>query len=191
MAVGERLYTAAEFEQFADSSENVDRLLELVNGEIVEKMSTEDHAMCATNILTPLANFAHPRKLGRVLMEVRYRRQGDDYNARIPDISFSSAKRPIIKRGSVPELPDFAIEVQSPDQSLKALREKAHYFLANGTRLFWLVIPGKQLVEVYTATDEQVLDVNDTLSGGDVLPEFTLAVKDIFSDPMEESEAHA
>ncbi|MEO8398040.1 MAG: Uma2 family endonuclease, partial [Chloroflexota bacterium] len=121
-------------------------------------------------------------------IEVRYRQPGDERNAFIPDMSFSSAKRPIIKQGSVPQMPDLAIEILSPHQSLKTLREKAHYFLANGARLFWLVIPEKQLVEVYTPTDEFVLDVNDTLSGGDVLPEFTLPVRNIFRDPMEETE---
>ena len=186
MAIEEHLYTVEEFERLADSSENAKRLLELVNGEIIEKMPTEDHGICTVNISTPLAGFAHPRKLGRLAVEVRYRQPGDEYNARIPDISFSSAKRPIVKRGSVPELPDLAVEIQSPDQSLKLLREKARYFLANGTRLFWLVIPEKRLVEVYSPTDEYVLNVDDTLSGGDVLPEFTLAVRDIFRDPLEE-----
>lgn len=186
MAIGEQLYTVEAFEELADAPENVERLLELVNGEIIEKMPTEDHGVITLNISTPLVNFAHPRKLGRVAVEVRYRKPGDDYNARIPDVSFSSAKRPIVKEGSVPELPDLAVEVQSPKQSLKALREKARYFVSNGTKLFLLVIPSKQLVEVYTPDSEEMLTIDDTLSGGDVLPGFTLAVRDIFRDPLED-----
>lgn len=186
MAVGEHLYTVEAFEQFADASENVERLLELVNGEIIEKMPTEDHGIITINISTPLATFAHSRKLGRVAVEVRYRTPNDDYNARIPDVSFSSAKRPIVKQGSVSELPDLAVEVQSPNQSLKALREKARYFVSNGTKLFWLVIPSKQIVEIYTPDNEDVLKIDDTLSGGDVLPEFSLPVRDIFRDPLED-----
>jgi len=117
---------------------------------------------------------------------VRYHTPGDDYNARIPDVSFSSAKRPIVKQGSVPELPDLAVEIQSPNQSLKSLREKARYFVGNGTKLFWLIIPNKQIVEIYTPDSEDVLKADDTLSGGDVLPEFSLAVRDIFRDPLED-----
>ncbi len=186
MAVGEHLYTVATFEQMADSAENVERLLELVNGEIIEKMPTEDHGIIAVNISSALVNFAHPRKLGRVAVEVRYRKPEDDYNARIPDVSFSSSKRPIVKQGSVPELPDLAVEVQSPNQSLKSLREKARYFVGNGTKLFWLVIPGKHIVEIYTPDSEDVLNIDDTVSGGDVLPEFSLPVRDIFRDPLED-----
>ncbi len=186
MAIGEQLYTVEAFEELADSAENVERLLELVNGEIVEKMPTEDHGMIVSNFVLALGNFAHPRKLGRVVAEVRYRKAGDNYNARIPDVSFSSAKRPIVKEGSVPELPDLAVEVQSPKQSLKVLREKARYFVSSGTKLFLLVIPSKQLVEVYTPDSEEVLTIDDTFSGGDVLPGFTLPVRDIFRDPLED-----
>lgn len=40
--------------------------------------------------------------------------------------------------------------------------------------------PKKRLIEVLTPTDRHLLTVDDTLSGGDVLPGFTLAVRDIF-----------
>jgi Uma2 family endonuclease len=64
------------------------------------------------------------------------------------------------------------------------MREKARYYLAHGTRLVWLVIPEKWLIEVYAPDDEQVLDGNDTLTGREVLPDFTLPVRDVFADPM-------
>ena len=92
MSVKQHLLTVEEFEQYADSPENAERLLELVNGEIVEKpMSTEEHGVITGNIYGPLWNFVNPRKLGRVVVEVRYRKPGDQHNARIPDIAFSSA----------------------------------------------------------------------------------------------------
>jgi Uma2 family endonuclease len=186
MAIEHRLYTVKEFEQIADSPENVERRLELVNGEIVEKpMPTEEHGVITGNIYGPLWNFVNPRKLGRVVIEVRYRKPDDQHNARIPDIAFSSAKRPLVKQGSVPEMPDLAVEVLSPDQSLKELREKARYFLANGTKLVWLVIPEKRLIEVYTPDKEEVLTEIDTLEGDNVLPGFSMAVRDVFADPME------
>jgi Uma2 family endonuclease len=185
MAVERRLYTVDEFEQYADAPENANRLLELVEGEIREKMPTEQHSICAGNIFTPLAAFAHPKKLGRVTFEVRHRKPDDKRNALIPDVSFNSAKRPIVERGSVPELPDLVVEVKSPDDSLKELRDKMHYYIANGVKIGWLVIPEKRLIEVYTAEIEDVLTENDTLTGGDVLPGFTLPVRDVFADPLE------
>ena len=48
--------------------------------------------------------------------------------------------------------------------------------------MVWLIFPEKRLVEVYQPeADIEILNENDTLNGGDVLPGFTLAVKDIFA----------
>ena len=77
-------------------------------------------------------------------------------------------------------MPDLAVEVKSPDDSLSKLREKAAYYLANGTLLAWLVYPKKRLVIVLTPDSEEILTEDDTLDGGDVLPGFTLPVRDIF-----------
>jgi Uma2 family endonuclease len=177
-----RYYTVEEFEQIADSEDNRERLLELIDGEIVEKVPTERHGMVTGNIYGPLWMHVKLTRAGRVVMEVRYRKPEDRHNARIPDIAFTAGNRPVVERGTVPQMPDLAVEVRSPDDSLKKLREKARYYLANGTRLVWLVIPEKRLVEVYSPDDEQVLTEADVLSGGDVLPGFSLPVKAIFED---------
>lgn len=181
----QRLYTVDEFEQIADSPAYAERLLELIDGEMVEKVPTQEHGMITGNIYGPLWNFVQQRRNGRVVMEVRHRMPHDQRNARIPDISFTGGNKPIVKKGTVPHMPDLAVEVESPDDSLKEMREKARYYLANGTWLVWLVIPEKRFVEVYTPDVEEVLTENDTLSGRDVLPEFVLAVRDIFTDTAE------
>ncbi len=185
MIFEDRVYTAEEFEAFADSGENSEWLLELVNGKVEEKFMTEEEGVITATLGAQFYNFVMPRKLGRVGVEIRYRHPEDKYNARIPDVSFSSAKTEVTRRGSTPVFPDLAIEIKSPDDSLMKLRDKAHFFLLNGTKMFWIVIPSKQLVEVYTAEEESIYTAEDTLSGGDVLPEFTLAVKDIFNDPID------
>ena len=75
----------------------------------------------------------------------------DRHNARLPDIAFTSRERalPIVSKGAVQQMPDSAIEIQSPNDSLKKLRAKATYYLANGARLVWLVLTEKRLVEIY------------------------------------------
>lgn len=66
MVLQERLYTVYEFEQLADTPENADRLLELVNGEVVEKVPTEEHGVIALKFGSRILFFVEPRKLGRV-----------------------------------------------------------------------------------------------------------------------------
>lgn len=180
----ERLYTVPEFEDLLSQPENQDRLLELINGEIVEKMPTEEHGEIQAIIVAALIAFVLPRKLGRVGVEVRHRMPIDDANSRLPDVSFIAGNRPRVTEGSVPQMPDLAVEIKSPDDSLKKLIDKAHYYMANGTRLVWIVDPAKRLVIVLTPDDEEILLDGETLTGGDVLPGFTLPLHDIFTDPL-------
>ncbi|MDX1993156.1 MAG: Uma2 family endonuclease [bacterium] len=184
MTIEQRLYTVEEFEAIAALPENADHRLELINGEIVEKLPTEEHGICATNILGPLWNWNQQAKQGRVGMEIRYRKPDDRYNARLPDISFSRARRPIVTKGSVPELPDLAIEVKSPDDTVKEMRDKAAYYLANGVTLVWLVFPEQRIVEVYKADAQHILTEKDVLAADDLLPGFSLPVRDVFADPL-------
>jgi Uma2 family endonuclease len=182
MAVQSKPYTVDEFEQLLALPENRDRLLELINGEIVEKMPTEEHGIIVLRIGSRLLIFVDLNKLGRVGVEIRHRNPDDRYNDRLPDISFTAdTTSPVVKKGAVLRFPDLAVEVKSPDDSYRQMREKAAYYLANGVKLVWLVYPEKQIVEVYRADgDIQILTGEDTLDGGDVLPGFSMVVRTIF-----------
>ena len=64
------------------------------------------------------------------------------------------------------------------------MREKADYYLRNGSRLVWLFFTDSQTVEVRTIQGSKIsaitLGLDDTLDGGDVLPGFEVAVREIF-----------
>lgn len=180
----ERLYTIEEFEALLAQPENIERLLELIDGEIIEKMPTEEHGEIALLIGAALLAFVRANNLGRVGVEVRHRMPQDQRNSRLPDVSFIAGQRPRVTEGSVPQMPDLAIEVKSPDDSLKGLRERAQYYLLNGTRLVWLFDPAKRYVITLTADDEQIFLEHEALDGGDVLPGFSLPLADIFGDPL-------
>lgn len=80
-----------------------------------------------------------------------------------------------------PVPPDLAVEVRSPTDRVRTLRVKAERYLELGTALVWLVFPEDQTVEVYTAdSDVQVFRVGDVLTGGALLPGFTLPVQAVF-----------
>ncbi len=182
MVVHDRLYTVNEYESFIAKPNHQERLFELVHGEIVEKLPTEEHGVIAANIVTEIKIYLKQHPIGRVAVEARYRIPTDEHNSRLPDVSFTSSERtlPLVKKGAVPQMPDLAIEIKSPDQSFKEMREKADYYLANGSRMVWVVYPEKHLVEVHEADDFEILTEQDVISGGEVLPDFTLAVNEIF-----------
>jgi len=74
-----------------------------------------------------------------------------------------------------PLCPDFIVELRSPSDSLKDLREKMQDYINNGTRLGWLINRQNQQVEIYRSGKEpEILDNPTTLSGEDVLLNFIL-----------------
>jgi Uma2 family endonuclease len=187
MEARQLLYTVEEFEKIADAPENSERLLELIDGEIVEKAPTELQGIIVAMIARWLLNFIITHKIkGRVATEARHRVPKDKRNARLPDVSYRAGSQPIVTKGSVLEMPDLAVEVKSPDDAWKDLRAKARYYLANGAKLVWLVEPVRRFVEVYSPDDEQVLFEGDMLNGGVVLPGFEMPVSAIFEDTAAE-----
>lgn len=174
--------SVSDFDKFCAS--HTDGLYELVNGQIIEKSTAEEHSLIAGNIFAELRAFVKANDLGRVAFEVRRQMPDDDHNARLPDVEFTSKDRllPVVREGAVPQMPDLAVEIKSPSDTYIGLREKAIYYLKNGSQLVWLVYPSKQQVEVHTADSVHTLDIDDTLDGGDILPNFTLAVKDVFAE---------
>ncbi len=183
MAVQKQLVTIEDFEQFIALPENSDRLFELIDGEIVEKMSTEEHGIIAAKIVAEFVFYLKTNPIGRAGVEVRHRISEDRRNDLIPDVSFISSERAlaVTKKGAVPLMPDLVVEIKSPDDSPLKMREKALYYLKNGSRMVILTFPDRRQLEVHTEESVITLGIDDTLDGGDVLPGFTLPVKDIFT----------
>jgi Uma2 family endonuclease len=172
-----------EFEAYIERPENADRLLELINGEIIEKVPTEEHGTIVLRIAAPMLYFVDAHKLGRVTTEGLHRLPDDPLNAVLPDLSFRcNPGSPVVRKGAVPVMPDLAVEVQSPSQSDQFMADKAAYYLAHGCRMVWLAFAAKRTVAVHRPGQIDTFGMDDTLDGGDVLPGFKLRVSDIFKE---------
>jgi len=180
----EKLYTAEEFEAFLDRPENKDKRFELIHGEIIPKMPTQLHALIVMLLGHALMLYLTEHPLGWVFPEARYGLPDDDSNDRVPDLSFVREELgPVIESGPAPYMPDLAVEVQSPDDNPKDMREKADYYIANGSRMVWLIFTTKRSrrVEVFRPDQPmQTIGIDDMLDGGDVLPGFKVAVTALF-----------
>ena len=183
----EQIYTVKEFEHLLRQPENHKRLLELIDGEVVEKMPTEEHGYLAGLIVTAISNFLETHRIGIAAVEARHRLPNDEVNARLPDVSFRRAKHPLVKEGSVPQMPDLAVEIRSTNDTIQKMHDTAAYYIANGSRLVWLVFPAKRYVEVYRPDEEEeIIFGSDVLRGYDVLSGFELPVARLFGVPMVE-----
>ena len=80
------------------------------------------------------------------------------------------------------EPPDVAIEIMSPGQSMRAMCERARWFVEHGVRLVVTVQPRGRSVYVLRADGETgPLRSDDVVELGDVLPEFSFVVRELFA----------
>jgi Uma2 family endonuclease len=134
------------------------------------------------NLLFALGSYCQKNPIGRALAKADYNVENDEQFLQSPSLSFIAGDKPLIDEGAASYMPDLAVEVQSPDQSDKLMTDKAAYYLSHGTRMVWLIYPTKHLVEVLTPIERHLLNEGMTLTGGDVLPGFTLTVHEIFAE---------
>ncbi|MCY3979563.1 MAG: Uma2 family endonuclease [Chloroflexi bacterium] len=111
----------------------------------------------------------------------------DRHNLYAPDVAFvSKARMP----DSIPQtfagfMPDLAVEIASPSNTVAKLHSKALIYLRNGTHLVWILYPVRESAEVCRLDDEANLKaesfgIDVPLSGEDVLPGFELDLRRLF-----------
>ena len=171
---------------------------EFVRGEVLQKpMPNLPHYVIAGFLVSLL--WTHARRLSLGLVGPELRCVFGPVSGRrgyVPDIAFISRERlpPGDARSLVPFRvpPDLAIEILSPDPEMDRFLEKLRYYLRHGVRLVWVVDPIAETVTVHRpGADPITLGVGDTLTGDDVLPEFTLPVAAIFAElRLDDDKAH-
>jgi Uma2 family endonuclease len=76
--------------------------------------------------------------------------------------------------------PDFVVELRSNSDDLQRLRAKMQEYLENGVRLGWLINPQDRQVEIYRPGQAvEILEAPQALAGEEVLPNFTLDLREI------------
>ena len=159
---------------------------ELIRGELYETMpSGQEHGEIAAHLCYLLIRFVKPRRLGRVMgSDAGVWLERDPDTVREPDVAFFAAgKMPPGERvsGYAEAVPNLVVEIASPRDSAREVRDKARMWLSFGVRIVWVVYPAARAVELHTADGgRRILTESDTLDGGDVLPGFSCRVGDIF-----------
>ena len=78
--------------------------------------------------------------------------------------------------------PDLAVEVLSPDDRPREVKDKVEAWPRAGTGLVWVIDPGGRSATVYRSTDDfEELSEDDSLDGSDVIPGFAGNIRDLFS----------
>jgi Uma2 family endonuclease len=186
--VQEKLYTAEDLWELSHRPENEGRRLELSEGVLIEMSPAGGkHGGIALDLGSLVRSHVKEHNLGYTTAAetgyILFKNPHGKDTVRAPDVGFVSAARlpEGLPDGYIPVAPDLAIEVVSPDDSADEIEKKVNEYLKHGTRMVWVFYPKTRSVLAQTPNSIQRLDINGTLDGGDVLPGFRLAVREVFS----------
>lgn len=161
-----------------------DRICELIEGTLVEKVMGMEESLVAGELLTSLNVYLRRSNIGVAA--------GPDGTLRlttgllrIPDVMFVSWERLPDRRmpaKSVPRIAiDLAVEVISKGNTRAEMRRKLREYFDAEVRLVWFLYPKSRAARVYTSPERfSRLTEEDSLDGGDVLPGFSLSLRELF-----------
>ena len=189
MELRERLYDIDDLWEFVCRPENADKYFELINGELIEMSPPGwEHGTIAGEIYYYFRLFDPERRLGSPTVDAGFYSEDDRKTLLSPDVAFTRLERAPVRafKKWAPEMPDIAVEVHSPSNSLAELQRKAAIFLQHGTQLVWIIIPDTQTAEVCTLDENgeiqtESIAADGSLSGQDVLPGFELKLAQLFA----------
>jgi Uma2 family endonuclease len=179
--------TVEVFEAFLKTSSNGHQFWELVDGQPVERGNTLEQGLIVSNMIYLLYGYSREQNQGRVGSSIWHHNPSDFYDVRMPKIAYyADDTRPIVTEGFTPVYPDLAVEVKAPHEDDKVIVDRGVFYLSRGTKLVWLVYPATGIIDVMTSSEVQTLRRTDILTGGNVLPNFSVSVAEIFQlDPSE------
>ncbi len=160
---------------------------ELIGGRIVVLSPTGSrHGSIELNFGEAIRAFVRPRKLGLVKVgEVGvYTRRNPDTVRGADVLYLSNARAANVKsKGYLDVAPDLVVEVMSPDDRWSEVNQKLREYFQIGVRLAWVADPSARVVYAYRAlTDVRQFAENDTLTGDEVLPGFSVSVASLFEE---------
>lgn len=180
--------TAREADALRSIEGSPKRLVELIDGTLVEKAMGQFESYVAQLLGMLIGQFVHGRGLGIVggadiLLRIL------PSQLRLPDVTFTawetlpSADAHMQSVGHY--VPDLIVEVLSAGNTAAEIDRKRRDYFAGGTKLLWVFEPDDRTVTVHTSVRRsRVLTAGDTLDGGKALPGFTLDLAAFWNHPQ-------
>jgi Uma2 family endonuclease len=165
--------------------------VELIKGKIF-KMSPApnfDHQVLAGEVYRDLANFLKNQKCRAFVapFDVRLPKKStedkDIYTVLQPDVCVVCDTSKYDKRGCI-GAPDIVVEILSPDNNAKELKNKFDAYEEAGVKEYWIVSPQDKTFLVNTLIDGKYVTSRPMTSGDTittaVLPGFSMDLKELF-----------
>jgi Uma2 family endonuclease len=171
-------------EEFA-AIQRDDLRMELIDGKVAAlPFSEARHGRIAARIQWIVGGWIVQRHLGEAFAATGFVIARNPDTVRAPDFAFIQANRVTPQAigaswGQV--MPDLVVEVVSSSDRANEIDQKVQMWLGVGVRLVWVAWPQSRIIQVYEPpATVQELDDRAALTGGMVLPGFTVPVAQIF-----------
>ena len=178
-------------DEFLALPEQEEPSLEFLRGEVIEKpMASEMHGAVVAELAAVIRNHLRVSKEGRVVVEVRHAARPQDW-VFLPDLNVR-LKKPgdggPQARGAVEGVPDWAVEVLSPDDRVSRWLERVSLYMESGTKLLWVIDPGEETIRAYRpGATARVFRAGDVIDAEPVLQGFELDIADFWATVREET----
>ena len=188
MEIQQRLYDIDDLWRIVCEAGD-DKRYELIEGEIIEMPPVvEEHGFLAGKLFHYFMLYDPQQQQGIPSVETGFYTLANRSVLLAPDVAFrlSSTSAASPQKRWVSQMPDIAVEIKSPRDSLPQLRRKAAIYLRHGARLVWIVLPDTESVEIHRLgadgeKQREVIGIEGQLSGEDVLPGFRLALSTLYA----------
>lgn len=163
------------------------RICELVDGMLVEKVMGWYESAVALALGYFLKDYLRRRRTGGVVLAPDGLLRIMPRLVRVPDVAYINSKRLNVrqsrKKPILPLAPDLAVEVLSKGKTRAEMDRKLRDYFTAGVRLVWYIDPAARTALAYTAPDQRETVAEDgALVGGEVLPGFTLTLRELFAE---------
>jgi Uma2 family endonuclease len=104
---------------------------------------------------------------------------------RKPDLSYLTLEQTREAAGGTQPIPPFVIEVLSPNDKAKDIKNKTKEYLNAGVQVIWLLYPDAQSVEVYRPNTQNIEECSgdQICSAEPVVKGFKIKAEDVFKMP--------
>jgi Uma2 family endonuclease len=180
-----RLLTVADLAAMPEDLPSGDVKFELDNGRLIVTPPPGDkHGLTQLSIGSHIFNHVRQHGLGEAWVETGVVLWRNPDRCVGPDVSFIAQDRlppKVSPEGYLETIPDLVVEIRSKNDKKAFLKRKVDDYLKAGVRLVWVVEPeARRVTEYRPDTPARTVESTESLSGGDILPGFRLALADLF-----------
>jgi Uma2 family endonuclease len=160
--------------------------LELMDGEVIQKrMVGKKNSQIVAELIYLLKVHLQDSEIADIDTELRHLEREDEW-VFLPDVSVTLRSRlegvSFAENVPVEVLPDFAIEVLSPDDRAGRVARKVTHYMRAGVPLLWVIDPEAREVTVWRpGGSPTVVTPPGSLDAAPVLPEFSVDLEALFA----------